>query len=262
MSSDFRLPEMQKTSSDVRLPYGRRKREVFRLPGRSPEDGRRKWSGNPAFRLGRKISSFFKALFFCPGPRHLKHRPRRGAASQQANQQARQAIKPSKPGKPSKPSQSSKPSKAKRAKRARHGETAKPTKQSQAKPSQARPSKARRGSGCEISACGCSAVRNLCVRCSCARVLWCPWPPTLCLPAHLLLRAREPCSPHRLLCEAARRPSALQLRPRAPSHTLGPSVLAAARPPKPDWSHPRGRGSETRTGIRDEKSPGGSVHRQ
>ena len=99
MSSDFRLPEMQKTSSDVRLPYGRRKREVFRLPGRSPEDGRRKWSGNPAFRLGRKISSFFKALFFCPGPRHLKHRPRRGAASQQANQQARQAIKPSKPGK-------------------------------------------------------------------------------------------------------------------------------------------------------------------
>ena len=64
MSSDFRLPEMQKTSSDVRLPYGRRKREVFRLPGRSPEDGRRKWSGNPAFRLGRKISSFFKALFF------------------------------------------------------------------------------------------------------------------------------------------------------------------------------------------------------
>ena len=40
------------------------------------------------------------------------------------------------------------------------------------------------------------------------------------------------------------------------------SVLAAARPPKTDRSHMQGRGLETGTGIRDAKSPGGSVHRQ
>ena len=198
-SSALRLPGIRKTSSAVRLVCGRRKPDVFRLPGQSQEDGRRKRARNPAPRPEANELHYFISVAQGHGSRSTAC-----AAGQQARQPVSRPRKPASPASEASPaSQASATSQARPSEPSEPGMARQRSQRSKARPSQAKPGQARHvgvpaakslraaALRCEISACAarvrvCSGAPGP-RRCACPPI-YCYGPVSPALPTGCSVR--------------------------------------------------------------------------